>query len=145
MPEPTSPTPPAPTESELLLLRREKLGALRAKGIEPFGGRFDTTHAPGTLRAEFVADLEVRVAGRVTARRVMGKAAFFDLSDIQNIGNALGNVECPAGDRSPNPVGQCRKWSYTMPQNPTDMFNYIGVGYVRMFDAGFTQIGRAHV
>ncbi len=82
MPDAASPTPPAPTESELLHIRREKLAALRAKGLEPFGGRFDTTHAPGTLRAEFVPDLEVKVAGRVTARRVMGKAAFFDLSDI---------------------------------------------------------------
>jgi lysyl-tRNA synthetase class 2 len=88
MSEPTSPTPPAPTESELLNIRREKLEALRAKGIEPFGGRFDTTNAPGTLRAEFQPDLQVKVAGRVTARRVMGKAAFFDLSDI------TGRIQC---------------------------------------------------
>ena len=79
---------PEPTESELLRLRREKLDALRAKGIEPFGAKFETTHAPGTLRAEFVPDLEVRIAGRVTARRVMGKAAFFDVSDI------TGRIQC---------------------------------------------------
>lgn len=88
MAEPTSPTPPVPSESELLHIRREKLEALRAKGIEPFGGRFDTTNAPGTLRAEFQPDLQVKVAGRVTARRVMGKAAFFDLSDI------TGRIQC---------------------------------------------------
>ena len=88
MPDAASPTPPVPTESELLHIRREKLAALRAKGIEPFGARFDTTHAPGTLRAEFAPDVEVKVAGRVTARRVMGKAAFFDVSDI------TGRIQC---------------------------------------------------
>lgn len=76
------------SESELLQNRREKLEALRAKGIEPFGGRFDTTHQPGTLRKEFVPDLDVRVAGRMTARRTMGKAVFFDLTDI------TGRIQC---------------------------------------------------
>ena len=81
---------PAPevNESELLRLRREKLDALRAKGIDPFGGKFETTNAPGTLRAEFQPDLEVKVAGRITARRVMGKAAFFDISDY------TGRIQC---------------------------------------------------
>jgi lysyl-tRNA synthetase class 2 len=76
------------SESELLQIRREKLEALRAKGIEPFGGRFDTTHQPGALRKDFVPDLEVRVAGRMTARRTMGKAVFFDLMDIS------GRIQC---------------------------------------------------
>lgn len=78
----------AQSESELLHIRREKLEALRAKGIEPFGGRFDTTHQPGALRKEFVPDLDVRVAGRMTARRTMGKAVFFDLTDI------TGRIQC---------------------------------------------------
>src|SRR6187402_2039244 len=76
------------SESELLHNRREKLEAMRAKGLEPFGGRFDTTHQPGVLRKEFVPDLEVRVAGRMTARRTMGKAVFFDLMDI------TGRIQC---------------------------------------------------
>lgn len=76
------------TESELLHIRREKLEALVAKGIEPFGGRFDTTHPPGTLRKDFEPDLPVRVGGRITARRVMGKAAFFDLADF------TGRIQC---------------------------------------------------
>jgi lysyl-tRNA synthetase, class II len=76
------------SESELLHNRREKLEAMRAKGLEPFGGRFDTTHQPGTLRKEFMPDLEARVAGRMTARRTMGKAVFFDLMDI------TGRIQC---------------------------------------------------
>lgn len=76
------------SESELLQNRREKLEALRSKGIEPFGGRFDTTHQPGSLRKDFAPDLEVRVAGRMTARRTMGKAVFFDLTDV------TGRIQC---------------------------------------------------
>ena len=76
------------SESELLQNRREKLEALRSKGIEPFGCRFDTTHQPGALRKDFSPDLEVRVAGRMTARRTMGKAVFFNISDI------TGSIQC---------------------------------------------------
>lgn len=76
------------SESELLQNRREKLEALRAKGIDPFGARFDTTHQPGALRKEFVPDLPVQIAGRITARRTMGKAVFFDLSDF------TGRIQC---------------------------------------------------
>ncbi len=84
---------PSETESELLRARREKLAALREKGIDPFGTRFETTHQPGILRSEFVEGLEVKVAGRVTARRVMGKAVFFDLSDI------TGRIQCYANKK----------------------------------------------
>ena len=80
--------PQEPSESDLLRLRREKLDALRAKGIDPFGGRFDTTHAPGALRGDFQPDLEVKTAGRITARRDMGKSIFFDLSDF------TGRIQC---------------------------------------------------
>ncbi|WP_256199641.1 OB-fold nucleic acid binding domain-containing protein [Verrucomicrobium spinosum] len=76
------------SESELLQIRRDKLNTMVARGIDPFGGRFDTTHQPGALRRDFQPDLEVKVAGRVTARRTMGKAVFFDLSDI------TGRIQC---------------------------------------------------
>lgn len=71
-----------PSESELLQVRREKLNALKAKGVNAYGGRYDITHQPGVLRKDFAVDLEVKTAGRMTARRIMGKAAFFDLSDF---------------------------------------------------------------
>ncbi len=72
---------PAQTESELLQVRRDKLDALKAKGIAPFGGKFDTTHAPGVLKADFTEGLPVKVGGRVLAKRGMGKAIFFDIGD----------------------------------------------------------------
>lgn len=77
-----------PTESDLLQVRREKLRTLQAQGVNAFGARFETTHQPGVLRKDFTAELEVKVAGRMTARRVMGKAVFFDLADF------TGRIQC---------------------------------------------------
>lgn len=73
--------PQAPTESELLQVRRDKLEALKAKGIAPFGGKFETTHEPGALKGNFTEALPVKVGGRVLAKRTMGKAIFFDIGD----------------------------------------------------------------
>ncbi len=83
----SDPTPP-PDPGDLLAIRREKLQALRARGIEGFGGRYDTTHGPGELQAQFAEGLAVNVAGRITARRDMGKTQFFDISDLH------GRIQC---------------------------------------------------
>lgn len=85
--------PQAPTESELLQVRREKLEALKAKGIAPFGSKFDTTHEPGVLKENFTEGLAVRVGGRVLAKRAMGKAIFFDLGDY------TGRIQCYANKK----------------------------------------------
>ena len=79
-----SDTPEAPTEdlSALLQVRREKMQKLRELGIEPFGGRFETTHSPGPLRASFEDGEKVRLAGRITALRDMKNSQFFDISDL---------------------------------------------------------------
>jgi len=74
---------------ELIEQRRAKLERLRARGCEPYPARYQRTHT-----AQQAADLlarqeqeaaasgqEVSVAGRVTARRVMGKRTFVDLRD----------------------------------------------------------------
>ena len=83
------PTPaPEHSESELLQFRREKLDGLVKAGLDPFGGRFDTTHQPGALKADFTEAIDVRVAGRILSRREMGKATFFDLGDI------TGRMQC---------------------------------------------------
>ena len=85
-----NPAPEAPQapESELLLIRRQKLEQLQAQGVAAFGQRFEVSHDPGKLKAEFEEGLEVRVAGRVMSRRVMGKATFFDVADIS------GRIQC---------------------------------------------------
>lgn len=68
---------------ELLQVRRDKLEALRREGIDPFGGRFTTTHSNRQVSENFelLEQTTVVVAGRVMARRGHGKAAFANLLD----------------------------------------------------------------
>jgi len=68
--------------SDLLAVRRQKLDALRAKGVRPFGGRFPTDGSISDVRNAFAEGKTVRAAGRITAHRDMGKSRFLDLSDI---------------------------------------------------------------
>ena len=72
----------APDENDLLAIRRQKLARMQELGVEPFGGKFAITHAPGALREVFAEAMQVSVAGRVTALRDMGKTIFFDVADI---------------------------------------------------------------
>lgn len=74
--------PPAEDLGELLRVRREKLDSLRELGIDPFGGFYETTVSPGELRENFEEEQPVRLAGRITALRDMGKSNFLDVSDI---------------------------------------------------------------
>jgi lysyl-tRNA synthetase, class II len=68
-------------ENELIALRRKKLDALRAKGVDPFGGGFDVTGSIADVREKFKEGETLRVAGRITAHRDMGKSHFLDLRD----------------------------------------------------------------
>src|SRR5262245_15166078 len=69
-------------ESELIALRRKKLEALRAKGIEPFGTAFNVAGSIAELREQFKEGETRRVAGRIMAHRDMGKSHFLDLRDV---------------------------------------------------------------
>ena len=70
--------------------RLEKLSRLISRGIDPYPHKFQRTHAnaeavalyPELTSANTTADMPVmRLDGRVTAIRFMGKAAFFDIRD----------------------------------------------------------------
>ncbi|MDG2526937.1 lysine--tRNA ligase [Stenotrophomonas sp. HITSZ_GD] len=88
-----TPAPQTPAdENSLIAERRGKLGALREKGIA-YPNDFRREHYAGDLQAEF-ADAErwtaealeaeprtVRLAGRLMAKRVMGKASFAQIQD----------------------------------------------------------------
>ena len=56
-------------ENELIALRRKKLEALRAKGIDPFGAGFDVSGSIAEVREQFKEGEARRVAGRITAHR----------------------------------------------------------------------------
>jgi lysyl-tRNA synthetase class 2 len=67
--------------SELLAIRRQKLDALREAGVSPFGQAFETDGTVADVRARFDEGAALRVAGRITAHRDMGKSQFLDVSD----------------------------------------------------------------
>ena len=68
-------------ENELTAQRREKLAALRAREVEPFGRAFETSGSIGEVRHAFKEGESLRAAGRITAHRDMGKSHFVDLRD----------------------------------------------------------------
>jgi lysyl-tRNA synthetase class 2 len=70
------------TEAELIAVRRQKLAKLRELGIDPYGQRFDTSSTPAELRANFTEGQKVKIAGRITGLRDMGKSVFFHLGDV---------------------------------------------------------------
>src|SRR6516225_8857882 len=67
--------------NSLIEQRRAKLGALRAKGIDPFKSKFESKDKCADARTNYVEGREVAVAGRVTAHRDMGKSMFIDVRD----------------------------------------------------------------
>src|SRR6266487_2397703 len=68
-------------ENDLIALRRQKLEALRARGVAPFGFGFETSGTIAEVRERFANGATLRVAGRITAHRDMGKSHFLDLRD----------------------------------------------------------------
>src|SRR5881227_2275394 len=68
-------------ENELIAQRREKLAALRTRGVEPFGRAFETSGSIAEVRHAFKEGESLRAAGRITAHRDMGKSHFVDLRD----------------------------------------------------------------
>jgi lysyl-tRNA synthetase class 2 len=76
-------------DNDLVRQRREKLEALRARGVEPFGTRFPVTHwaQPLSERLAQAVDDELKafgpvsLAGRVVALRDHGKTTFAHVMD----------------------------------------------------------------
>ncbi len=67
--------------NNLVAVRLEKRAALQERGWLPYGSAFPVTGDVGEVRAAFAEGQRVAVAGRVTARRDMGKSHFLDVSD----------------------------------------------------------------
>ncbi|AZB71953.1 lysine--tRNA ligase [Synechococcus elongatus] len=74
--------------SDLRATRLEKALQLRELGFEPYAYRWDCSHSAAQLQSLYAdlpageeVDVEVAIAGRIMARRVFGKLAFFTLQD----------------------------------------------------------------
>jgi lysyl-tRNA synthetase, class II len=98
------PEQPERDEPAIIAERREKLARLREAGVDPFPHEFEgrtgiaaVREAHDGLEAGEETDATYRVAGRISSRRDMGKAAFLDLVDgsgkvqLQSRSNDLGD------------------------------------------------------
>lgn len=75
-------------EEELFEARKAKLDALQARGVNAWPVKFDRTHLAAQVQTEFEtvkqgedSGKQATVAGRLVARRVMGKVGFGDVQD----------------------------------------------------------------
>ncbi|AWB42844.1 lysine--tRNA ligase [Paenibacillus sp. CAA11] len=77
--------------SELLQIRRDKLDELRGLGVDPFGKKYERTHNAGDILNAYDGltkeeleekKVQVRIAGRIMAKRTMGKASFAHIQDL---------------------------------------------------------------
>lgn len=79
--------------SEQEEIRRDKLTQLNELGVNPYPYSFEVSHSSKSIKndAELVWDQDqaeapehkISIAGRVMTRRIMGKAAFFNLQDSE--------------------------------------------------------------
>lgn len=79
---------PTSTLEELRAARLAKVEQLQKAGQLPYAYRWDVTHHAADLQAKYAdltngeeVEIEVAIAGRIMARRVFGKLAFFGLQD----------------------------------------------------------------
>lgn len=72
--------------NQLLKVRREKLQELQQNGKDPFQiTKYDVSHHSQEIKDQFASleNQEVTIAGRMMFKRVMGKASFCNIQDLQ--------------------------------------------------------------
>ena len=77
--------------NQLLKVRRDKLKELQENGKDPFIiTKYQVTHHSQEVKDHFdeLEGQEVTLAGRLMSKRVMGKASFGNVQDLQ------GNIQC---------------------------------------------------
>ena len=70
--------------NQLMKIRREKLSELQSQGKDPFEiTKFNRTNTAGEIKANYeeFEQKDVTVAGRIIAKRIMGKASFCTIQD----------------------------------------------------------------
>ncbi|MCM3318194.1 lysine--tRNA ligase [Rummeliibacillus stabekisii] len=77
--------------NDQLLVRRQKMDAIKEQGLDPFGGRFERTHLTNEIKEQFAnfskeeleeKEHEVVIAGRIMTKRSKGKVGFANIQDL---------------------------------------------------------------
>ncbi len=86
--QPPSQPEPQSTLAEIRATRLAKADKIKELGMNPYAYNWVSTHQAAALQTEYAdlanseeVDIPVSIAGRILARRVMGKLAFFSLQD----------------------------------------------------------------
>lgn len=76
------------TLEEIRAARLDKVAQLKQEGLNPYAYKWESSHNAAQLQEKYAdlgngeeVDTEVAIAGRILARRVFGKLAFFNLQD----------------------------------------------------------------
>ena len=88
--------------SEQELVRREKLGKLRALGINPYpADLYPVNHTSKQVKEQFEEGKKVIIAGRLMMVKVQGKASFAQLQDAEGKVQVYFNRDeiCPGDDK----------------------------------------------
>ncbi len=77
--------------NDQIMVRREKMNAMRERGLDPFGKRFDRSHTTNELIQQYgglekdaleAENISVSLAGRIMTKRGKGKAGFAHIQDL---------------------------------------------------------------
>jgi lysyl-tRNA synthetase class 2 len=86
--KPRAQAEPQSTLEEIRAVRLEKVEQLKQAGLIPYAYNWASTHHAAALQASYTdlangeeVQIEVAIAGRIMAKRVFGKLAFFSLQD----------------------------------------------------------------
>jgi lysyl-tRNA synthetase, class II len=69
-------------KNDLIEQRHANMKKMEDAGQLPFGEVFPDTVSVEAIKADFVEEKQVRAAGRVMAKRIMGKSVFIDIKDF---------------------------------------------------------------
>ncbi len=129
--------------SDLRDTRLEKAEQLRQLGQNPYAYRWESTHSAAVLQEKYAdlengeeVEVEVAIAGRIMARRVFGKLAFFTLQD------ETGQIQLFLDKKKIQAtLGEADPEAFSHLKNLTDVGDFIGVkGSVRRTDKGELSI-----
>lgn len=117
---------------QIMNVRLEKMDALRERGVDPFGHRFDITHHINEIIAQkdalIASGEEVKIAGRIMAKRGQGKAGFANVADIS------GNIQIYCRQ---DIIGEEEHWFF----KKADIGDIVGItGVVFVTDRGELSI-----
>ena len=121
---------------QIMNVRLEKMDALRERGVDPFGHRFDITHHINEIidqkDALVESGKEVKIAGRIMAKRGQGKTGFANVADLS------GNMQIYSRQ---DVVGEDMHWLF----KKADIGDIVGItGQVFVTERGELSIKVTH-